>query len=66
VALGLWIRNGIDETPQFKKLQSAGCQKAVVAAAQDAGCQILCSVDIQHGQEFGTLTVENPFRREAD
>ena len=24
VALGLWIRNGIDETPQFKKLQSGG------------------------------------------
>jgi MFS family permease len=24
VALGLWIRNGIDETPQFKELQSAG------------------------------------------
>src|SRR5882757_617968 len=24
VALGLWIRNGIDETPQFKKLQSDG------------------------------------------
>jgi metabolite-proton symporter len=24
VALGLWIRNGIDETPQFKKLQSEG------------------------------------------
>jgi metabolite-proton symporter len=24
VALGLWIRNGIDETPEFKKLQSEG------------------------------------------
>jgi metabolite-proton symporter len=24
VALGLWIRNGIDETPDFKKLQSEG------------------------------------------
>jgi len=24
VALGLWIRNGIEETPQFKKLQSEG------------------------------------------
>jgi predicted nucleic acid-binding protein len=38
----------------------------IVAAAQDAGCQILFSEDLQHGQKFGTLTVENPFRREAD
>ena len=38
----------------------------IVAAAQDARCQILFSEDLQHGQKFGTLTVENPFRREAD
>ena len=38
----------------------------IVAAAQDAGCQILFSEDFQHGQRFGKLTVENPFRREAD
>jgi predicted nucleic acid-binding protein len=37
-----------------------------MAAAQDAGCQILFSEDLQLGQKFGTLTVENPFRREAD
>jgi len=34
-----------------------------VAAAQQAGCQILFSEDLQHGQKFGTLTVQNPFRR---
>jgi predicted nucleic acid-binding protein len=34
----------------------------IVAAAQDAGCQLLFSEDLQHGQKFGTLTVENPFR----
>jgi predicted nucleic acid-binding protein len=38
----------------------------IVAAAQDAGCQILFSEDFQHGQKFGTLVVENPFRRGAD
>lgn len=35
----------------------------IVAAALDAGCQLLLSEDLQHGQKFGTLTVENPFRR---
>lgn len=38
----------------------------IVAAAKDAGCEVLFSEDLQHGQKFGTLTVENPFRREAD
>jgi predicted nucleic acid-binding protein len=35
----------------------------IVAAAIDADCEILCSEDLQDGQKFGTLTVENPFRR---
>ncbi len=34
----------------------------IVAAAHDAGCERLFSEDLQHGQKFGTLTVENPFR----
>ena len=34
----------------------------IVAAALDAGCQIVCSEDLQHGQSFDTVTVENPFR----
>lgn len=34
----------------------------IVAAALDAGCIVLCSEDLQHGQKFGTLRVENPFR----
>jgi predicted nucleic acid-binding protein len=38
----------------------------IVAAAQDAGCAILVSEHLQHGQKFGTLTVTNPFRHEAD
>jgi predicted nucleic acid-binding protein len=35
----------------------------IVAAAFDAGCQILYSEDLQHGQKFGALKVVNPFRR---
>jgi predicted nucleic acid-binding protein len=37
----------------------------IVAAAQDAGCPLLLSEDLQPGQKFGTLTVENPFRSET-
>ena len=35
----------------------------IVAAAMDAGCELLCSEDLQDGQKFGAVTVENPFRR---
>jgi len=35
----------------------------IVAAALDAGCDELCSEDLQHGQRFGALTIDNPFRR---
>jgi predicted nucleic acid-binding protein len=38
----------------------------IVAAAQDAGCTTLFSDDLQHGQTFAKLTVENPFRQPAD
>jgi predicted nucleic acid-binding protein len=38
----------------------------IVAAAHDAGCGLLFSEDLQHGQKFGALTVENPFRHRAD
>ena len=33
----------------------------IVAAALQSGCRILYSEDLQHGQRFGGLTVENPF-----
>jgi predicted nucleic acid-binding protein len=35
----------------------------IVAAAVDAGCELLCSEALQDGQKFGSVTVENPFRR---
>ncbi len=37
----------------------------IVAAALDAGCAELCSEDLQHGQKFGNLRIDNPFRRQV-
>lgn len=34
----------------------------IVAAALEAGCMRLLSEDLQHGQRFGRLRIENPFR----
>jgi predicted nucleic acid-binding protein len=33
----------------------------IVGAAQQAGCNVLYSEDMQHGQRFGDLRVVNPF-----
>lgn len=37
----------------------------IAAAALDAGCAVLCSEDMQHGQKFEGLRIENPFRRQV-
>jgi len=34
----------------------------IVAAALQGKCEVLFSEDLQHGQRFGELAVENPFR----
>ena len=34
----------------------------IVAAAQQAKCSILYTEDLHHGQRFGDLIVQNPFR----
>jgi predicted nucleic acid-binding protein len=34
----------------------------IVAAAQHGGCKTLYSEDLQHGQQFDTVTVRDPFR----
>jgi predicted nucleic acid-binding protein len=34
----------------------------IVAAAQQSGCSILYTEDLQHGQRFADLEVVNPFR----
>jgi len=33
----------------------------IVAAAIEGGCGVLYSEDLQHGQQFGQIKVENPF-----
>lgn len=33
----------------------------IIAAAVQAGCTVLYSEDLQHGQKIGSLRVENPF-----
>lgn len=33
----------------------------IIAAAQEAGCEILYSEDLQHGQQIDFLTIQNPF-----
>jgi predicted nucleic acid-binding protein len=35
----------------------------IVAAAIEGGCGVLYSEDLQHGQHFGELRIENPFVR---
>ncbi len=34
----------------------------IVASAQQLGCDILLSEDMQHGQKFGDLQIVNPFQ----
>jgi predicted nucleic acid-binding protein len=34
---------------------------AIIAAAQALGCRVLYSEDLNGGQKFGSLTIENPF-----
>ncbi|MFM8458615.1 MAG: PIN domain-containing protein, partial [Chthoniobacterales bacterium] len=34
---------------------------AIIAAAQSLGCRVLYSEDLNSGQKFGSLTIENPF-----
>jgi predicted nucleic acid-binding protein len=33
----------------------------IIAAATQAGCTVLYSEDLQHGQKIGNLRIENPF-----
>jgi len=35
---------------------------AIIAAARSLGCDIIYSEDLHHGQRYGSLRVENPFR----
>jgi predicted nucleic acid-binding protein len=33
----------------------------IVSAAQQSGCKLLLTEDLQHGRSFGNLRIENPF-----
>jgi len=35
---------------------------SIVAAALESGCDTVLSEDMQHGQKFAALRIENPFR----
>ncbi len=35
---------------------------AIVAAAERLGAEILYTEDLNHGQRYGTVLVQNPFR----
>lgn len=35
----------------------------IIAAATDAGCDVIWSEDMQSGQRIGTVTLRNPFQR---
>jgi predicted nucleic acid-binding protein len=35
----------------------------IIAAAIDAGCELLCTEDLQDRQKFGAVSIENPFRQ---
>jgi predicted nucleic acid-binding protein len=34
---------------------------AIIAAAQVAGCDVVLTEDMNHGQKFGNVRIENPF-----
>jgi predicted nucleic acid-binding protein len=44
-----------------RKFKLAVYDALIVAAAMDAGCELLCSEDLQDSQKFGGVTVVNPF-----
>lgn len=44
-----------------QRFQISYWDAAIVAAAQSLGCEILCSEDLAHGQDYGGVVVQNPF-----
>lgn len=45
-----------------KRWQLSYWDAAILAAARSLGCDTLLTEDLQHGQDFDGLVVENPFR----
>jgi predicted nucleic acid-binding protein len=48
------------------RFQIAYWDAAIVEAARTAGCSLVYSEDLNDGQDFGGVRVENPFRRERE
>lgn len=44
-----------------RKLSISWYDSLIVAAAMQSDCRILYTEDLQHGQKFANLTVQNPF-----
>jgi predicted nucleic acid-binding protein len=45
-----------------RRYQINNWDAAILAAAQQLGCTIVYSEDLNHGQDYGGVLVENPFR----
>ena len=45
----------------FSRFSLSWYDSLIVAAAQQAQCEVLYTEDLQHGQAFGSLRVVNPF-----
>lgn len=66
-----WMRFPVQENTTALLIAAIGLSRdsrisiwdaLVIAAAQSAGCEVLMSEDLSHGQKFGELRIENPFR----
>ena len=44
-----------------QRYQLAWYDCVILAGAIEAGCNVLYTEDMQHGQKFGALQIENPF-----
>lgn len=44
------------------RYQISNWDAAILAAALESGCVLVYSEDLNHGQDYGGVRVENPFR----
>ena len=45
-----------------RRFQLSHWDSTIIAAAQQLGCKILYSEDLNHGQDYGGVRIQNPFR----
>jgi len=53
------IRAGIETSRRYR---ISYCDGAIIAAAERIGAKVLYSEDLSHGQTYGSVRVENPFK----